>query len=152
MLYLDEITNEYKLCKERINYTQDGETIEKYVGSEGHDWWIEFEKTWKNMTINKFIPVEPTDEQKKRFEEVLEGKIKGHQAEFAEYVETGKITEPEPTEEPKDMEADPSREPHVTLEDLYKGQLDVMQALTDMYLMGSGAMDMADLPTDGGGN
>ena len=53
--------------------------------------------------------------------------------------------EPEPEEE---------REKVLSLEDLYKGQLAVMQALTDMYLKGSGAMDMdiPDIATDGGGN
>ena len=69
--------------------------------------------------------------------------------EFGDIYDPNKNTfirpEPEPEEE---------REKELTLEDLYKGQLDVMQALTDMYRMGSGAMDMdiPDIPTDGGGN
>ena len=69
--------------------------------------------------------------------------------EFGDIYDPNKNTfirpEPEPEEE---------REKVLSLEDLYKGQLDVMQALSDMYLMGSGAMDMdiPDIATGGGGN
>lgn len=60
----------WHICTERVKYIQHGETITQYVGSEGHDWWVDFADKWEHTEIVEFIPVEPTDEQLQKLEEV----------------------------------------------------------------------------------
>lgn len=62
--------NGWRLCSEKVKYKQHGEEIEQYVMSEGHDWWVDFEEKWKHTEIIEFIPVEPTQEQTDRIEEI----------------------------------------------------------------------------------
>ena len=82
--------NGWRLCSEKIRYVQHGEEITQYVGSEGHDWWVDFEEKWEHTEIIEFIPVEPTQEQLDRFEEVNQLNIQeGFGAELSDYVEFG---------------------------------------------------------------
>ena len=82
--------NGWRLCSEKVKYKQHGEEIEQYVMSEGHDWWVDFEEKWKHTEIIEFIPVEPTEEQLNRFEEINQLNIpEGFCAELGAYVEFG---------------------------------------------------------------
>jgi len=73
-----------------VHYTQHGEEITQYVGSEGHDWWVDFEQKWEHTEIIEFIPVEATQEQLDRLEEVNQLSIKeGFGYECSRYVEYG---------------------------------------------------------------
>ena len=65
----------WHLCSEKVRYIQHGEEITQYVGSEGHDWWVDFEQKWEHTEILEFIPVEPTQEQLQRLEEINELRI-----------------------------------------------------------------------------
>jgi hypothetical protein len=62
----------WHICTEKVHYTQHGEEITQYVGSEGHDWWVDFEEKWEHTEIIEFIPVKPTAEQLQRLEEINE--------------------------------------------------------------------------------
>jgi hypothetical protein len=82
--------NGWRLCNEKVKYIQHGEEITQYVGSEGHDWWVDFEEKWEHTEIIEFIPVEPTEMQLNRFEEVLQLNIpEGFGGELGDYVEHG---------------------------------------------------------------
>ena len=82
--------NGWHLCTEKVKYIQRGEEIEQYVLSEGHDWWVNFEEKWEHTEIIEFIPVEPTEEQLGRFEEVIQLNIpEGFGGELSAYVENG---------------------------------------------------------------
>lgn len=82
--------NGWRLCSEKVKYIQHGEEIIQYVMSEGHDWWIDFEEKWEHTEIIEFIPVEPTQEQISRYNEVLQLNIpEGFGAELGNYVEFG---------------------------------------------------------------
>ena len=80
----------WHLCSEKVRYIQHGEEITQYVCSEGHDWWVDFEQKWEHTEIIEFIPVEPTEEQLGRFEEVIQLNVpEGFGAELGSYVEFG---------------------------------------------------------------
>ena len=80
----------WHICTEKVHYTQHGEEITQYVGSEGHDWWVDFEQKWEHTEIIEFIPVEATQEQLDRLEEVNQLSIKeGFGYECSRYVEYG---------------------------------------------------------------
>lgn len=80
----------WHLCNERVRYLQHGEEITQYVGSEGHDWWIDFEKRWEHTEIIEFISVEPTEEQLERLEDVQQLNLPdGFGGELSDYVEFG---------------------------------------------------------------
>lgn len=82
--------NRWHMCNEKVKYIQHGEEITQYVGSEGHDWWLDFEEKWEHTDIIKFIPVVPTDEQINRLEEVNQLNIKeGFGYECSQYIEFG---------------------------------------------------------------
>jgi|LSQX01.3.fsa_nt_gb hypothetical protein len=82
--------NGWRLCSEKVRYIQHGEEIEQYVGSEGKEWWLDFEEKWEHTEIIEFIPVEPTQEQLDRFEEINQLNIKeGFGHECSQYVEFG---------------------------------------------------------------
>lgn len=93
MVYYKE--GAWHLCTEKINYTNDDRTVTKYVMSEGHDWWTDFEQRWfDTMEIHEFIPIEPTPEQQQRFQNVLTLNIpEGWAAELGDYVEFGTYPE-----------------------------------------------------------
>lgn len=81
---------QWNLCTEKVKYIQHGEEITQYVMSEGHEWWIDFEEKWEHTEIIEFIPVEPTEEQLGRFEEVIQLNVpEGFGAELGNYVEFG---------------------------------------------------------------
>ena len=82
---------QWNFCTEKVRYIQHGEEITQYVGSEGHDWWVDFEQKWAHTEIIEFIPVEPpTEEQLKRLEEVNQLNIPdGFVYECSQYVEFG---------------------------------------------------------------
>ena len=65
----------WHVCSEKVRYIQHDEEIEQYVGSEGHQWWVDFEEKWEHTEIIEFIPVEPTEEQLQRLEEINELRI-----------------------------------------------------------------------------
>ena len=78
------------MCEHKVKYIQHGEEITQYVMSEGHDWWIDLEEKWEHTEIIEFIPVEPTEEQLGRFEEINQLNIpEGFGAELCDYVEHG---------------------------------------------------------------
>ena len=78
------------MCEHKVKYLQHGEEIIQYVMSEGHEWWIDFEEKWEHTEIIEFIPVEPTEEQLGRFEEINQLNIKeGFGGELSAYVEFG---------------------------------------------------------------
>lgn len=82
--------NGWRLCDEKVKYTQHGEEITQYVMSEGHDWWVDFEEKWEHTEIIEFIPVEPTQGQISRYNEVLQLNIpEGFGGELSDYVEFG---------------------------------------------------------------
>lgn len=60
----------WHLCTEKVKYIQRSKEIEQYVGSEGHNWWVDFANKWGHTEIIEFIPVEPTQEQVDRLEEI----------------------------------------------------------------------------------
>ena len=92
MILFNENKNEYEFCDFKINYTHNGETIEKYVGPEGIEWWKEFEKEWGTMKINSIIQFKPTKQQETRLEELKSFRIKGHfPNEVSYYVERGSV-------------------------------------------------------------
>lgn len=62
--------NQWHICKEKVKYIQHGKEVEQYVGSEGRDWWVDFEQKWEHTDIIEFIPVKPTEEQLSRLEEI----------------------------------------------------------------------------------
>lgn len=90
MIILIFYKNGWNLCSEKVKYIQHGEEITQYVGSEGHDWWVDFEEKWKHTEIIEFIPVEPTQEQISRYNEVSQLNLPdGFGGELSDYVEFG---------------------------------------------------------------
>ena len=88
MLYYKN--SQWHLCQEKVHYAQHGEEITQFVGSEGHQWWVDFDEKWEHTEIIEFIPVEATQEQLDRFEEINQLNIKeGFGAELSDYVEFG---------------------------------------------------------------
>ena len=82
--------NGWRLCSEKVKYIQHGECIEQYVGSEGKKWWLGFEEKHDHTEIIEFIPVEPTEVQLGRFEEVVQLDVpEGLGGELSDYVEFG---------------------------------------------------------------
>ena len=82
--------NGWHLCNEKVKYKQHDEEIIQYVMSEGHDWWVDFEEKWEHTEIIEFIPVEPTQEQLDRLEEINQLNIPdGFGYECSQYVEFG---------------------------------------------------------------
>lgn len=81
---------QWHLCNERVKYIQNEEEILQPVGSEGHEWWINFGKLWKHTEIVEFVPIVPTKNQMVRFEEILQlNLVDGFGGEMSEYVENG---------------------------------------------------------------
>lgn len=60
----------WHLCNEKVKYMQNDKEITQYVGSEDKQWWLAFEEKWEHTEIIEFIPVEPTQEQVDRLEEI----------------------------------------------------------------------------------
>mgnify|MGYP000909558871 CR=1 FL=1 len=89
MLYFKN--DKWNLSNEKIRYIQHGEEIEQYVGGEGHQWWTDFEEKWKEHTkIIEFIPIEHTQEQLDRLEEINQFNISdGYSMILGNYVKDG---------------------------------------------------------------
>lgn len=82
------------MCEEKVKYLQNGEEKIQYVGSEGHDWWSDFDSKWEHTEIVEFIPVAATDEQLARFDEVNQLNVpEGFGSELSNYVESGTFPE-----------------------------------------------------------
>lgn len=80
----------WHVCSEKVRYIQHDEEIEQYVGSEGNQWWVDFEEKWEHTEIIEFISVEPTEVQLGRFAEVVQLNVsEGFGGELSEYVEFG---------------------------------------------------------------
>ncbi len=60
----------WHLCNEKVKYMQNDKEITQCVGSEDKQWWLDFEEKWEHTEIIEFIPVEPTQEQVDRLEEI----------------------------------------------------------------------------------
>jgi hypothetical protein len=70
MLMIFYKNRKWNMCSEKVRYVQHGEEITQYVGSEGHDWWIDFEQKHSHTEIIEFVDVEATQEQLNRLNEV----------------------------------------------------------------------------------
>ena len=80
----------WHVCSEKVRYIQHDEEIEQYVGSEGNQWWVDFEEKWEHTEIIEFISVEPTEEQLIRYSEVIQlNPPDGFCTELSNYVEFG---------------------------------------------------------------
>jgi hypothetical protein len=67
LLYKD--SGGLKLAQEKVVYTRNGTEYEQPV-IEDRNWWLDFEQKWEDMKIVRFEPIEYTEEQLTRFEEV----------------------------------------------------------------------------------
>lgn len=82
--------SKWHICAEKVRYIQCEEEVEQYIGSEGHDWWLDFEERWDHTTVLEFIPVVPTEEQMARIAEVNGFRIPDGYGELVgRYVEEG---------------------------------------------------------------
>ena len=124
MIYFDNEKQKYVLSTETIKYVHNDETVEKPIGSEGKDWWIEFEKKWEDMKIIEIKPFVPTEEQLRRFEEIKDFPEEKY-SEATYYMENGKF--PIIEEEKKEKET--------TLDDIQKTQMTTMEAIADIYML-----------------
>lgn len=61
---------QWSVSRLKIKYTRNGEEEIKNVGSEGKQWWLDFETKWDDMEIVEFTPVEVTQEQEDRLVEI----------------------------------------------------------------------------------
>lgn len=78
------------MCSEKVKYLQHDEEKEQYVGSEGHQWWLDFAGKWEHTEIVEFIEVNPTQEQFKRLEQINQLGVRGgFTGTFSDYVESG---------------------------------------------------------------
>ena len=87
MLY--EKNNELKLSNKKVNYTERGETKEKYIGLEGEQWWNDLANKHEHINIVEIVEVNYTDKQLERFEKVKD--IIGDTGELEDYIENGNI-------------------------------------------------------------
>lgn len=63
--------NGWHIAAEDVHYIQDGEELVNTVGVEGHQWWLDFEEKWDNMTITEFVPrPAATPEQLERLDDI----------------------------------------------------------------------------------
>lgn len=124
MIYFDE---KFKLAEEQITYIHRDEKVTKPIGSEGKDWWIEFEKQWEDMKIIEIKPFIPSEEQLKRFEEIKDFP-EDNLAEAMYYMKNGEF--PAPPHEPK---------PKPSVEEM---QVATMEAIGEIYaLLVMGGLD-----------
>ena len=80
----------WNMCSEKVKYLQHDEEKEQYVGSEGHQWWLDFAGKWAHTEIVEFTEVNPTQEQFKRLEQINQlGVRDGFTGTFSDYVESG---------------------------------------------------------------
>jgi len=80
----------WNMCSEKVRYVQHGEEITQYVGSEGKEWWLNFEQRHEHTEILEFIPVQATQEQLNRLDEINQlGIGEGFSSICGDYVEFG---------------------------------------------------------------
>lgn len=68
MLYYEN--NKWHISTLKVEYMQDRETLENYIGAEGKRWWNELAGLHENIEIVKFIDLNITNEQLARLEEI----------------------------------------------------------------------------------
>ncbi len=84
----------WHMCSEKVRYVQNGEEITQFVGSEGHDWWLDFEQKHEHTEIIEFVDVVATQEQLDRLEEVNQLNIPdGFSSILSDYVGDGVFPE-----------------------------------------------------------
>lgn len=92
MVYYED--NQWHLCTEKVRYVQRNKEIEQSVEAERHQWWLDFEHKWSHTEILEFTPIEPTEEQLIRFNEISQFNIpEGFGVELSKYVENGVFPE-----------------------------------------------------------
>lgn len=85
---------QWHFCTEKVRYIQRGQEVEQYVGQEGKQWWLDFAAKWDHTQIIEFVPVESTDEQLARLEEINHLRIPdGFGAMLTNYVRDGVFPE-----------------------------------------------------------
>lgn len=67
MLYKEN--GEWKLCEKKITYIENGEEFEKFIGSEGEEWWNNYKSMW-GINIISIEEVKYTQEQLDRLNEI----------------------------------------------------------------------------------
>jgi hypothetical protein len=83
----------WELPKYKVNYTQNGENIEQYVGIEGKQWWLDYSTTWKMPVL--FTDLTYTPEQLYRLTKVQQ-MGPGYQDIIEDYVINGNIPNADP--------------------------------------------------------
>lgn len=120
--------NNYHLPKHKVFYTDNGDQLENYVGSEGKKWWTELTKIHDGIKITKFEELTYTDEQKGRLEEVNQLNVPdGFSTVVADYVLDNQFSE-QPNHVLKDLENKIRRE----LDNDYLIDLDFRMSMTEM--------------------
>ena len=67
MLYKDN--GEWKLCSKKITYIENGDEFEKFIGSEGEEWWSKYKSLW-GIDIVSIEEVTYNQEQLDRLDEI----------------------------------------------------------------------------------
>lgn len=67
MLYKEN--GEWKLSEKKITYTENDEEFEKFIGSEGEEWWNNYKSMW-GINIISIEEVKYTQEQLDRLNEI----------------------------------------------------------------------------------
>ena len=67
MLYKDN--GEWKLSEKKITYIENGEEFEKFIGSEGEEWWNNYKTLW-GIDIVSIEEVTYNQEQLDRLDEM----------------------------------------------------------------------------------
>ena len=84
----------WHICTEKVCYIQNGEEITQFIGSEGHDWWLDFEQKHEHTEIIEFVDVEATQEQLNRLDDVNQLNVgDGFGAILGDYVDNGVFPE-----------------------------------------------------------
>ena len=90
MLYYKD--NRWNISESIVKFTNDGETVEQYIGVEGKQWWLDLEKLHEGIEIIDFTDVDITENQLERLEEVNNLNIKdGHSETLGDYVINGNL-------------------------------------------------------------
>lgn len=90
MLMIFYKNRKWHMCSEKVRYTQHGKEVEQFVGSEGKDWWLDFEQRHEHTKIVEFIDIVATQKQLERLDEVNQFNIgDGLSAILGDYVEDG---------------------------------------------------------------
>ena len=84
----------WHFCAEKVRYIQHGKEITQHVGEEGKQWWLDFAAKWDHTEIIEFVPVEATEDQITRLEEINQLRIPdGFGSMLTGYVQDGAFPE-----------------------------------------------------------